>query len=172
MKPLQIPCQALVLPCLKAQIPVYIFYWLPNPGTDNSDVHQFLKNTFLPPSSSKRNTKVQIRNVFLDNKYLHVAFEFIEIIVGHFTDDGVLEKLWFKHSVLQEETHQEWLSNPVSIWNAKHWERLNRGDWDSWGLERLPCRRGRGGLARSAWSKLSEGLSKDLRFPSPAVTTG
>lgn len=40
----------------------------------------------------------------MDNKYLHVPFEFIEIIIRHFTDDGILEKFWFKRSILQEET--------------------------------------------------------------------
>lgn len=64
--------------------------------------HHFLQNTF--PTSSKRNVTVQIQNTFVDNKYLHVPFEFIEIIVRHFTDDGVLEKLRFKQSTLQDET--------------------------------------------------------------------
>lgn len=100
-KQLQIQRQALVPPCLKAQIPVYILYCLLNPGIGNSDIHQFLQNTFLP---SKRNIKVQIPNAFMDNKYLHVPFEFIEIIVRRFTDDGVLEKFRFKQSILQEET--------------------------------------------------------------------
>lgn len=54
-----------------------------------------------PPTQS---TKAEIDNVFMDNKYLHVSFEFIEIIVRHFTDDGILEKFWFKRSILQEET--------------------------------------------------------------------
>lgn len=56
----------------------------------------------------------------MDNKYLHVPFEFIEIIVRHFTDDGVLEKFGLKQSILEEETHWEWASNPMSPWNSKH----------------------------------------------------
>lgn len=48
----------------------------------------------------------------MDNEHLHVPFEFIEIIIRHFTDDGILEKFWFKWSILQEETHTEWVSNP------------------------------------------------------------
>lgn len=48
----------------------------------------------------------------MDNKYLHVTFEFIEIVVWHFTNDGVLEKFRFKHSILQEKTVR--VTNPVS----------------------------------------------------------
>lgn len=59
----------------------------------------------LPSNSSKSNIQVQIPNVFMENKYLHITFEFIEIIVWHFTDNGVLEKFRFKHSILQEKIH-------------------------------------------------------------------
>lgn len=38
----------------------------------------------------------------MDNKYLHVPFEFTEVVVRHFTDDGVLKKFWLEESILQE----------------------------------------------------------------------
>lgn len=90
----------------------------------------------------------------MDNKYLHITFEFIEIIVWHFTDDGVLEKFRFKHSILQEKTH--WVSDPMSIWNAKHQKKLHL---DHQGWNTCPSRRDKDILAHSAWTKASEGLS-------------
>lgn len=102
------------------RVQVYISFWFLNLGIDNSDNHQFPQDMSFPSKSSKSNIKAQSQNVFVDNKYLHITFEFIEIIVWQFTDNGVLEKFGFKHRILQEKTHREWVSNPMSVWNAEH----------------------------------------------------